>query len=179
MTSRIGKKNKRLKKENALKVIFLWENLSELFVNDSDVDLLSEAGLTYSQAKIFLFVVRTGQASVSEISRISKIDRSYVSKTLKSLEKLALVTKVISHPTLYKSVGIKSAVSLLIQQRKKNHENLIAGLEEIAQKYTDVEKCKLDRSKEYFEILPPNFHVFNQKWIKCITQARSSINAIV
>jgi sugar-specific transcriptional regulator TrmB len=149
-----------------------------LFVDDSDVDLLSEAGLTNSQAKIFLFVVRTGPASVSEISRVSKIDRSYVSKTLNSLKKVGLVTKVINHPALYKSVGIKSAVSLLIQQRKKNCEKLITGLEEIAQKYADVEKRKLDISKEYFEILPINFRMFNQKWIKSITQARSSIKVI-
>jgi sugar-specific transcriptional regulator TrmB len=153
-------------------------NSLELFVNDSDVDLLSEAGLTYSQAKIFLFVVRTGPASVSEISRISKIDRSYVSKTLNALEKLGLVTKLINRPTLYKSVGVQSAITLLIKKRKEDHENLMTGLEEIAQKYADVENCKLDRSKEYFEILPSNFRVFNEKWIKCITQSRKSIKVI-
>ena len=58
---------------------------------DENATILSDFGLTHNQAKVYIAVVQLGIASVSQVSKISKVRREGIYKTLPKLEKMGSI----------------------------------------------------------------------------------------
>jgi sugar-specific transcriptional regulator TrmB len=103
-----------------------------LAFNTDEVMTLSQLGLTFSQAKIYLSLLRLGQATGKTVSEQSKMARQEVYRIIRELQEKGLVEKIISAPTEFKPVTIDTCVSMLVKQRqadlgkteKKAHEML-------------------------------------------------------
>lgn len=62
-----------------------------------------ELGLTSLQAKIYLALAQTGNATIRNIAKNSKIARQDVYRIMPSLQKLGLAEQIVVSPTMYKS----------------------------------------------------------------------------
>lgn len=86
---------------------------------EEDANALSNFGFTHNQAKIYAAIARLHTASVGGISRMAKVRREHVYRTLPKLEKMGLIERVLGTPEKIKAIAVEDAFSLLI---KKQHE---------------------------------------------------------
>ena len=92
--------------------------------SDEYVSILSELGLTTSQAKVFLSLAKSKNLKAHEISSISTVARPDVYRILVQLEKAGLVEKTISKPKEFHAVSIEKCVSHLMQKKLMKTEEL-------------------------------------------------------
>lgn len=83
-----------------------------------------ELGLTSLQAKIYLALAQTGNATIRNIAKNSKIARQDVYRIMPSLQKLGLAEQIVVSPTMYKSTPLKDGYNLLLQKKKNEHMHL-------------------------------------------------------
>jgi sugar-specific transcriptional regulator TrmB len=81
------------------------------------VSTLYELGLSISQAKIYLSLVKFKKLKAQEIASISGVARPYVYGILTQLEDTGLVEKTITKPEEFHAISIEKCVSTLIQRR--------------------------------------------------------------
>lgn len=96
-------------------------------LND-EARILSEYGLTQSQAAVYLATVRLGAALVSEISRVSGVRREDVYRTLAHLEEMGLTERMPTKPTKIRAVPLEQAISILIKHQKDSANKKISEL---------------------------------------------------
>jgi sugar-specific transcriptional regulator TrmB len=106
-----------------------------MLIRDQQLQVLTKLGLTVCQAKIYLTLVKHGKCTAFSISKYSKSPREYIYQTLPSLEKLGLIEKEISRPTMFKAVPIQVGMSFLMEQRKKENCSLENQAKKIIQEF--------------------------------------------
>jgi PAS domain S-box-containing protein len=92
---------------------------------------LVDYGLSNAQAKIYLALLETGLASVSEISKKSNVARPDTYRTLLELHQTGLVEKMIGKPTMYQPLHITDAISVLNSKREKESLDLTRRSKEL------------------------------------------------
>ena len=85
---------------------------------DENADLLSDFGLTRNQAKVYLAMAKLGMATVSQVSKMSKVRREDVYRIMPKLEKMGLIEKILGKPTRIRAVPVEDALSLLIRREQ-------------------------------------------------------------
>lgn len=80
--------------------------------------LLTQLGLTTSQAKVYIGLLELKQASGKVTARHSKMARQEVYRVLDELQEKGLVEKIIARPTEFKPVLIEDCLSILIASKK-------------------------------------------------------------
>ncbi len=93
-------------------------------VEDERVQILVNLGLSLLQAKIYLTLVQTGQATIKEIAKASGIVRQDIYRIVPSLQKLGLAEKILNAPTMYKATPLREGCYLLLQNKTRAHVDL-------------------------------------------------------
>jgi sugar-specific transcriptional regulator TrmB len=107
------------------KTKLLLAALCELSVISTEENkLLLELGLTSKQSKIYLANLKTGLATAKEISKISRIAREDVYRTIPSLENLGLIIKHLGNPAYYEAIEPKECFKILLSKIKKDYVKL-------------------------------------------------------
>lgn len=88
---------------------------------ENEVDSLRDLGLTLTQAKIYLSILRANGATAKLISQNTRIAREAVYHTLPSLEAIGLIAKQLSAPTIYQATDPKNAITILVKRKKKEY----------------------------------------------------------
>jgi sugar-specific transcriptional regulator TrmB len=88
---------------------------------DNSVDSLKNLGLTVTQAKIYLSILKTDNPTAKNISQSSGIAREAVYHTLPSLESIGLITRKLGSPITFKASDPKIAVSILLERKKTEY----------------------------------------------------------
>ena len=78
---------------------------------------LTELGLSTTQAKIYLALVKTKSQTAQAISVLSMVSRPDVYRVLNQLQEVGLVEKIIAKPEEFRAIPIEEGVSLLLQRR--------------------------------------------------------------
>lgn len=95
---------------------------------EEDANALSNFGFTHNQAKIYAAIARLHTASVGGISRMAKVRREHVYRTLPKLEKMGLIERVLGTPEKIKAIAVEDAFSLLIKKQHEEAERKISVL---------------------------------------------------
>ena len=86
--------------------------------------ILSELGLSNSQAKLFLMLTKSKSLTAKAISVVSSVSRPDVYRVMTELQEIGLVEKLITVPEEFQAVSIEEAVSILLRRRIKKTEDL-------------------------------------------------------
>jgi sugar-specific transcriptional regulator TrmB len=97
---------------------------TSMIQNDEYIQTLMGLGLTLLQAKTYLALAKLEKAELRTISKASNVARQDIYRVMPSLQKLGLAEKIIANPTMYKTVPLKNGLSMLLQQRRKEHAEL-------------------------------------------------------
>lgn len=113
-----------MKYNNILQYIVLVWYICHKHMTNIDEKIISDAGLTTEQARIYLFLLNTGLSSAKVISSKTGVGRALVYKVLEQLKDLKLVEvrDDIGKISLFSSAN-PSVLKNFIEERKMNIEN--------------------------------------------------------
>ena len=130
------------------------------------IDIIEENlikfGLQKNEAKIFLFLARTGEKKAREISEALSLYRTETYQALRSLEKKGLVFSVFGRPLKFKAIPLEKAINLLIEAKRLEIEKLKQEKRKIVEVWLSIPRLetKTETKKEIFQILEGNEQVF-------------------
>jgi len=121
-----------------------------VLLKEEEIQLLTQIGLTKTQAKIYLTLLKHGMAEARALANISNTPRPLVYRTLDELQKIGLVEREINTPHNFKATppnfGLPILMNQKLQQYKKIQEKTKIFLQKIKDspiKPTPREKFKL------------------------------------
>jgi sugar-specific transcriptional regulator TrmB len=104
-----------------------------------------QLGLTSSQARIYVALLRLGSSSsVKEVSNVSGVARQDVYRTIAELQQLGLVEKVIASPTRFQSIPLRETLSRLLQTRKQKTRTLQEEADKLASLFSEKAEGRID-----------------------------------
>ncbi|MEM2098316.1 MAG: helix-turn-helix domain-containing protein [Candidatus Bathyarchaeia archaeon] len=89
-----------------------------LGTQEENFQIFLRLGLTVSQTKVYLTLLKLGQTTGKIIAQHSKVARQEVYRVLAELRERGLVEKVISVPAVFKPLPIKDCLDILIKRKK-------------------------------------------------------------
>jgi sugar-specific transcriptional regulator TrmB len=113
---------------------------------EEPIQAFTNLGLTYLQAKVYVTLLKLGSSSanVKKIALNAAIARQDIYRILPVLENYGLVEKIIAIPTRYRPVALEDGLSLLMEQRTKEYQ-------ELQKKAKMVLKNFVPQEPQYFE----------------------------
>ncbi len=100
-----------------------------IYPNEEKV--LTNLGLTLSEARVFLALARNGPSKVTSISEVSGIHRTHLYEVLKSLEARGFVQKQLDNG-VYFTIPIKEVAQFLVRDRQQEILKLEREVNEIS-----------------------------------------------
>ncbi|MDH5438622.1 MAG: MEDS domain-containing protein [Candidatus Bathyarchaeota archaeon] len=95
---------------------------------EENAEMLSSFGLTHNQAKVYIAIAQLGIASVSQVSKASKVRREDVYRILPKLEKMGLIEKILGTPTKIRAIPMEEALYVLIEREQEIANKRVSGL---------------------------------------------------
>jgi HTH-type transcriptional regulator, sugar sensing transcriptional regulator len=141
--------------------------------HDGCISTLLKLGLSKSQAKIYLVLVKLGTVTAETVSTIAGVARPDTYRVLAELEKAGLVVKIISRPEMFNAIAIDDCVSMLLQQRTDETNEILHGAQSLSKLYRDN---NIDKNLEKFQFIlfPPKKPVF-VKTEKMLKETQESV----
>ena len=143
-------------------------------------EILKKLGLTNMQIRIYLNLVNLQTATVSEISKTSKIARQDIYKILPDLEEWGIIEKIIDNPTKYRATSINDGIAILIAKKSKETSKLYDAAIKFGRNYQKENEIKFHNeiNKSHF-ILIPKKNALTNKLQKSFTELKESLDAII
>jgi len=146
---------------------------------DKNAEMLSDFGLTRNQAKVYIAVAQLGMASVSQVSKVSKVRREDVYRTLPKLEKMGLLEKVLSTPAKVRAIPVEEALHVLVEREQEIANKRLSAL--MTKKDTFLKHYKPSRIKTTEEVhfgLILHREGIMGKELSMVKNAKSAINVV-
>ena len=102
-----------------------------MYVRKESKNPLKEFGLTDTQSSVYLSIVRLGLASVSQITKESRVRREEVYRVLPSLEEMGLAERVLGTPLKVRATPVEEALPSLIKRLREDTNLKVNALEAI------------------------------------------------
>ena len=139
--------------------------------------ILHEMGLTHSQAKLYVALVRMRAcATANALSNSSNIARQDVYRILEELQNLGLVEKIIANPALFKAIPIGEATSTLMEKRREKTRILLKETAELLGEFPEENSPALQESHQF--VLIPQGDPIVRKIEEAIKTAKKKIMVI-
>ena len=135
---------------------------------DEYAEMLAEFGLTRNQAKVYIAVDQLGFASVSQVSKASKVRREDVYRIMPKLEKMGLIEKILGTPMKIRATPVEEALSLLIKREQdafnKKVSVLMSKKDAFLKHFTAYKKKpSSDEEKPHFALISKREGIINRE----------------
>jgi sugar-specific transcriptional regulator TrmB len=121
------------------------------------IKTLEKLGLTSLQARIYLTTVTLQKSGVGKIATITDIARPDVYRVLPALEKLGLIRKVITTPSMYEATPLREGCDILLKRKKCEY------LEAEQKSQSMIEEFNEQKHNSVSESGAENFSLINSK----------------
>jgi len=149
---------------------------------DENADLLSDFGLTRNQAKVYLAIAKLGIATVSQVSKMSKVRREDVYRIMPKLEKMGLTEKILGKPARVRAVPVEDALSLLIKREQdftnERLSKLAAKKDMFLKKFKAYTMKPIEKEGPHFTLVSHREGIIN-KGLIMIKSAEREIDFII
>ena len=144
---------------------------------ETTTETLTELGLTHNQARIYVALLSSDRLlTAKEISKITNITRQDVYRILPAVQNVGLVEKSITSPTMYKATPLKLGVSILMENKMLQYNELIDKAKKLS---TENENKKQQPTEDHPEfILIPGNHAVIQKINTLTSNVQSSLDIV-
>jgi sugar-specific transcriptional regulator TrmB len=106
---------------------------------NSETLTLTKLGLTSTQARVYLTLVKYGASKISLISKFSKIARPDIYRTISNLQELGLVEQLVETPVQFRAIPIKEAIEFLLKSKTQEYEETKKETQVLVNAYKDKE----------------------------------------
>lgn len=146
--------------------------------NTDEATTLSQLGLTFSQAKVYLSLLRLGQATGKTVSEQSKMARQEVYRIIRELQEKGLVEKIISAPTEFKPIAVDACVNMLVKRRQNDLGETEKKAREMLENFKTLKNVVKPLEPSFF-ILIPEKEAFLRKFKGWIDNAQKSCDMLL
>ncbi|HSV49082.1 MAG TPA: helix-turn-helix domain-containing protein [Candidatus Acidoferrales bacterium] len=122
-------------------------------ITDSHVETLEKLGLTQLQAKIYLTTVTLQRATAGKIATIANVARPDVYRILPSLEKIGLLRKVITTPSMYEATPLKEGCDILLKRKKSQYLEAEKRSQSLIEEFNQQKHNESDSGAENFSLI--------------------------
>jgi sugar-specific transcriptional regulator TrmB len=114
---------------------------------ESDIDFLIQLGLTKTQAKVYLALLKLDTAKARTIYNNTEVPRPEVYRSLDELQKLGLVEKEINTPFMFHTPPLELCIQILMTKREQEHKEFQTRAKEFLQKIQKTKQPRPSRSE--------------------------------
>jgi sugar-specific transcriptional regulator TrmB len=90
----------------------------------SELKVLTDLGLSVTSARVYTTLVKHDSLELSALAKMAHIARPDVYRTLEKLQELGLIEKILEHPTRYRAIPKKEALSLLLDAKTEKYREV-------------------------------------------------------
>lgn len=112
------------------------------------IEKLHSLGLTLQEAKMYIASIQLGEAKVSELARISNVERAEGYRVLKRLQERGLVEELVDKPRRFRVYPPERAVNQLIKSMRNEVQLLKNKKKQMVEKLRSLAKVKTELIKE-------------------------------
>ena len=132
---------------------------------NNNAEILSDFGLTHNQAKVYTAIAKLRLASVSQVSKVSKVRREDIYRIMPKLEKMGLIEKILGKPTKIRATPVEEALPLLIKREQdtanKKVSALMAEKDEFLKRFKRY-KMKIISEEAHFTLISQRDGIINK-----------------
>ena len=86
---------------------------------EEDIETLCAFGLSQHQARVYLAILRLDLPTVSQISKVAKLRREDVYRSLPLFEKMGLTERLLGTPTKVRAISSEEAFAALLKREEE------------------------------------------------------------
>jgi len=99
-------------------------NNTPIGVRREEVEVLIELGLSSRQARVYMALLKVGEAKAKTIAQYSKVNRQEIYRIIDELEQIGLAQRNICMPTTFTATPLTETVKMLLSQKTTQLSNL-------------------------------------------------------
>jgi sugar-specific transcriptional regulator TrmB len=149
---------------------------------EDSAKLLSDFGLTYYEAKIYLTAIQIGVTTASKIAKQANIRREEVYRTIPKLERLGLVERILGRPVTVKALPLHEGIDALFQMKEEESsqelKELVSKKKEFLEKSTKIFQDQQTNEEQSHFVLISEKDVLSRKVASSITNATKSVDFV-
>jgi sugar-specific transcriptional regulator TrmB len=149
-----------------------------LSFQDHGEKILRELGLTFSQARVYIGLVRLGDRTTARaVSNIIQIARQDVYQLVAELQKLGLVELIIGKPEMFRAIPLQETISILTDRRNRKMNALLSEASKLLERSPEKPEATIQQNNRQFLLIPEK-EVLIHRIRKAIETAQKSIRVI-
>ncbi len=146
-------------------------------VNEIVAELL-EYGLTRNEARVLVYLAKTGPSKASEVARAVQINRTETYRTIKNVQRRGLIEATLERPVRFQSVPFDKCLQILIDERKARLRILEQRGENLRREFEDIRVEPVANEAERFQVVEGRIRI-EQRLQTMYTQARESVLTVL
>ncbi len=146
-------------------------------INDIVAEL-QEYGLTRNEARVLIFLAKTGPSKASEVARAVQINRTETYRTIRNLQRRSLVEATFERPVRFQSVPFDKCLQILIDERKAKLRILEQRGENLRRQFDDVRVEPVAHEVERFQVVEERIRI-EQRVHSMYAEARKSVLTVL
>ncbi len=144
-----------------------------------EIKLLTDLGLTVSQAKIYLALNEREQSSAKVLAQLVCIDRANIYRIIGSLQKIGLIErKLTPKGDIFVSVPLKEGIQFLVERKKHD----LIEIQDDAQRIISLLKAKStvtdEEIRENFNLVPQG-EANGRAFIRGLNEAQYCLDDVI
>jgi sugar-specific transcriptional regulator TrmB len=139
---------------------------------------LQEYGLTRNEARVLVFLAKTGPSKASEVARAVQINRTETYRTIRNLQRRGLVEATLERPVRLQSVPFDRCLSILIDERKARLRILEQRGEALRQQFAVMRVEPVSHEVERFQVVEGMLRI-EQRLQNMCAQADKSVMTVL
>ena len=149
-----------------------------MLLQEEEIQVLVNMGLSILQARAFMALVRLGEAKAFTISHVSKISRMDVYRVLFGLQEMGLIEKIIGTPTRFRAVPVEDAFSILLERKKTDYVEVDTKAKCLLQKLKGLSTAKDSALMQPEMILISDEEARKRRMIRLFEEAKTSVDFV-
>ena len=146
-------------------------------INDIVAEL-QEYGLTRNEARVLVFLAKTGPSKASDVARAVEINRTETYRTIRNLQRRGLVEATLERPVRFQSVPFDRCLQILLDERKARLRILEERGEKLRQQFSDIRAEPVPHELERFQVVEGRMRI-EQRLQNMYAQARKSVLTVL
>ena len=146
-------------------------------VNDIVAEL-QDYGLTRNEARVLVFLAKTGPSKASEVARAVQINRTETYRTIRNLQRRGLVEATLERPVRFQSMPFDRCLRILIDERKAKLRILEQRGEALRRQFADVRVEPVSQEVERFQVVQGRIRI-EQRLHGMYGQAQKSVMTVL
>ncbi len=138
---------------------------------------LQEYGLTRNEARVLVFLAKTGPSKASDVALAVQINRTETYRTVRNLQRRGLVEATLERPVRFQSVPFDRCLQILIDEEKTKLEVLEQRGGSLRQQFQSIYIEPFDHDVERFQVIEGRFAI-EQRLRNMCSQAKQSVMAV-